>query len=253
MFGFLAELTAKLAGVGNAAKAAVRLVPIQDTRRSRGVLGAAAASTLCVALAVAAGVVPGPGATTAVHSTSGEAALASDLIPTKPTAATDLTADAGQAAAALEATSTTVTTAPAVIPSPTAPTTAAPPPPVTAAPAPEVTGGPPVVAAPPPSAPAPVPGSVPRRQPSSAEVQQAIDGMRQFVQTIFTPNHAQVNDLGDKVCTAFDQGQTVEQVKATGLQMVSKVPFTTVRPGADDYVVRTAITLYCPGHAPKLG
>ncbi len=84
-------------------------------------------------------------------------------------------------------------------------------------------------------------------------MQQAIDGMRPFVQTIFTPTHSQVNDLGNQVCTAFDQGQTVQQVKATGLEMVSQVPFTTVRPGADDCVVRTAVTLYCPGHASKLG
>ncbi|MGI8759278.1 MAG: DUF732 domain-containing protein [Acidimicrobiales bacterium] len=77
--------------------------------------------------------------------------------------------------------------------------------------------------------------------------------MRPFVQTIFIPTHAQVNDLGNQICTAFDQGQTVEQVKATGLEMVSKVPLTTVRPGADDYVVRTAVALYCPGHASKLG
>lgn len=93
---------------------------------------------------------------------------------------------------------------------------------------------------------------VPRRQPLSAEVQQAIVGMREFVRTILTPTYAHVNDLGGKVCTAFDQGQTGEQVKATGLAMVSKVPFTTVLPGADDYVVRTAINLYCPGHLYQL-
>lgn len=245
MFGFRAALIAKLTGVGTGAKRAARMVPIQDTRRNRGLLDAAATSTLCVALAVAAGVVPGPGATTTVRSTSGESALALGLAPSDQTDATDLAADAGQAAATPES---TVTTTPAATPSPTASTGVAPPPPVTAAPAPGVTNP-----APAPNAPPPSPPPVPRRQPTSSEVQQAINGMRQFVQTIFTPSHAQVNDLGDKVCTAFDQGQTAEQVKATGLQMVSKLPFTTVRPGADDYVVRTAVTLYCPGHAPKLG
>ncbi|CAN5188500.1 hypothetical protein BH24ACT1_BH24ACT1_09170 [soil metagenome] len=84
-------------------------------------------------------------------------------------------------------------------------------------------------------------------------MQQALDGIRPFVQTVFPLTHAHVNDLGNQVCTALDQGQTVEQVKATGLAKVRKVPFTNVLPGADDYVVRTAITLYCPGHAPKLG
>jgi hypothetical protein len=41
-------------------------------------------------------------------------------------------------------------------------------------------------------------------------------------------------------------------VKATGLELVRKVPFTTVRPGADDYVMRTSVALYCPDHASEL-
>jgi hypothetical protein len=52
------------------------------------------------------------------------------------------------------------------------------------------------------------------------------------------------------VCTAFDQGQTFAQVKATGLSMVSA--YVPVSAAAADYAVRTAVALYCPAYASKL-
>jgi hypothetical protein len=88
--------------------------------------------------------------------------------------------------------------------------------------------------------------------PSAAEVSQAIATLPQYVHSIISPTPAQVAQLGDQVCTAFDQGQTFAQVKATGLSMVTKVPLTTVLPGGADWVVRTTVALYCPGYTSKL-
>jgi hypothetical protein len=67
-----------------------------------------------------------------------------------------------------------------------------------------------------------------------------------------TPTVEQVNELADKACTAFDQGQTFEQVKATGLGMAADNPWVTISAAGSEYVVQTAVTLYCPGHADKL-
>jgi len=93
---------------------------------------------------------------------------------------------------------------------------------------------------------------VARRVPSAAEVQQAIATLPQYVRSLLSPSPAQVAQLGDKVCGMFDSGQSFAQVKATGLQMVTQVPLTTVLPGGADWVVRTVVTLYCPGHLSKL-
>ncbi|MDQ2825543.1 MAG: DUF732 domain-containing protein, partial [Actinomycetota bacterium] len=99
----------------------------------------------------------------------------------------------------------------------------------------------------------PLPVTVARRVPSTTEVQNALSSLPTYVHTILTPSPAQVAQLGDKVCTMFDQGQSFAQVKATGLQMVTQVPLTTILPGGADWVVRTVVTLYCPGHLSKLG
>jgi hypothetical protein len=98
----------------------------------------------------------------------------------------------------------------------------------------------------------PVPVGVARVVPSAAQVQQAIASLPNYVHSILSPSPAQVAQLGDKVCTMLDQGQTFAQVKATGLQMVTQVPLTTVLPGGADWVVRTVVNLYCPGHSSKL-
>ena len=155
---------------------------------------------------------------------------------------------------------------PAESPAPSvAPVQAPPPPPVAAATVPKPAPAPAatkratsapkpaaaVASAPPPAAASPPPPKVvlpPRRQPSSAEVQQAIKGLQQYVD--FTPTPAQVAQAGDMVCDAFDQGQTFAQVKAAARSMVPS--YFEVKPGADDYVVRTAVRLYCPAYTSRL-
>lgn len=104
-------------------------------------------------------------------------------------------------------------------------------------------------------APVPPPApSVPRRQPSTAEVDQAIEGVRPYIRSLIPlrPTRAQVAELGAKICTALDEGQTMDQVKATGAELVKKVPFASLREGGADYIVRSGVALYCPGHGDKL-
>jgi Protein of unknown function (DUF732) len=141
-----------------------------------------------------------------------------------------------------------------VVPEPETVVTA---PPVTKAPRPKVTVAPAaIVEAPAPAAaPAPAPAVpllAPRTVPSAGQVQSAIAGITGLVQLPFffqlTPAH--VAQVGNQVCTAFDQGQTFAQVKATGLSMVSA--YVAVTPAAADYAVRTAVALYCPAYASKL-
>jgi hypothetical protein len=55
-----------------------------------------------------------------------------------------------------------------------------------------------------------------------------------------SPTAAQVNVLGHLVCTSLDEGQTIEQAKATGLAMAADNPWVTISPAGADYVVRTA-------------
>ncbi len=97
-----------------------------------------------------------------------------------------------------------------------------------------------------------VPALAPRTVPSAAQVQSAIAGISSMVQLpfFFSITPANVAQVGNQVCTAFDQGQSFAQVKATGLSMVSA--YVTVSPAAADYAVRTAVALYCPAYASKL-
>lgn len=212
-------------------------------------LGAAAGSTLCAGLAVVAGVIPRSEPTT----TSLRAAAVLPLEAAVPTMA-----ELAPAVAIAEEEVTPETVAPTTTESPTIAvpevTTTAPPAPPAPGPAPVEEVSPPEPASTDaPVAPSePVPAPAARRVPSSAEVEQALEGLKPYVQSVFSPGPAQVAEAGDKVCTALDEGQSVEEVKAAGLEMVEKVPFTTVKPGADDYVVRTAIALYCPDHASRL-
>lgn len=213
-------------------------------------LGVSAGTTLAIALAVVVGVIPPQG-----HDTGLSSAAAAELhdpapvtpgeekevVPETVPAAGAEPAPADEAPAAASPDSEPV---PATAPPPAA---EEPPPPP---PAPPVNIAPAAAPAPPPAPTAnPV---VPRRQPSPAEVQQALDGLEPYVDSVFSPSAAQVAEAGAKVCTAFDEGQTFAQVKATAQELVSRVPLTTVRPGADDYVVRTVVRLYCPGHQAKL-
>lgn len=209
--------------------------------RTRGVVGLVAASTFTLGLATVAGVVPRVGGGTTVSATDVRP-FAIDETAIKPVETSPA--------------STILVTVPPVT-EPAQPTQTAPPPVVAPVPQPPVQPPPEVVADPvinvvvPPSAPV----QVPRRQPSAAEVEQAIAGLRPYVRSLFpvSPTHAQVAELGNNICTAFDEGQSLDQVKATGAQLVKKVPFATLLPGGDDYIIRTGVALYCPGHAAKLG
>lgn len=218
----------------------------ENTKTVRRVLAGVVGVNLSLALAVSAGAVPKPGDHGSVHTAAASAAepVAAPVAPQADNAAQD----------AVQATVPTT-----AAPAPTTPTTVAPPkvtsPPTTKAPAPKATV---TTAAPAPAAAAPavtvpaVPVTVPRRVPSAAEVQAAIAALPQYVRTPFTPTAAQVAQIGDQVCSAFDQGQTFTQVKATGLSMVTQIPLTTILPGGADWVVKTVVNLYCPGYASKL-
>lgn len=212
----------------------------------------AIAITLGTAVAAVVGIVPRAGQTTDariagvadVAELDREAERAPDAPP--PAAA----------AVTVETAAPVTSTVPTIAP----PTTTIPP--VTTEPETAAAGLGPAVsdAAPAPFSPPALPA---RRVPTPAEVQQAIRGMERFVTfksgllgllaDVPTPTAAQVDELGDKACTAFDQGQTVEQVKATGLTMASDNPWVTISEAGADYVVRTAVALYCPGHVDKLG
>ena len=209
-------------------------------KQGMGLLGWAAGAL--VTLAVAAGgsvVVPNlinaeqPPA--AVSSATVEAASLAAPVPEVAAAAPAPEATVPEVAAEVEVEVTTPATTPRVKAAP-----------VTAVPAPVVTV-PPVTLPP-----VTVPALAPRRVPSAAEVNGAIAGISSMVQLpfFFQINAGHVAQVGDQVCTAFDQGQTFAQVKATGLSMVSA--YVTVTPTAADYAVRTAVSMYCPAYASKL-
>ena len=222
---------------------------MQDTARNRWMLGGLAGFTLALAVAVSAGAVPHPGENANARTVAASAGIAE--------MASSAARQSGDAPGPAHVTATPApptTAPPTTVTKATTPTTKAPVATTrtTQAPAPVADAvAAPVAAAAPVASPA-GPVKVPRRVPSAAEVQQAIATLPQYVSTILTPSPAQVAQLGDQVCTAFDQGQTLAQVEATGLQLVTQVPLTTVKPGGADWVVRTAVTLYCPGHLTDL-
>ena len=219
---------------------------LANTSLTRRVLGGVVGVNLALALAVSAGAVPRPGDN--VHTT------AASHVEEIAAPAARQAGDVAPAAAA-----------PAPEPAPT-PTTAAPAttvakPKVTT---PPTTKAPRVAAAPKPAAPAPVVAAAPaapapavvtkvaRRVPTPAEIQAVITRLKKDIPILsfVTIAPAQIDQAGDQVCTAFDNGQTFAQVKATGLSMIPAqvtVPTTTA-----DWAVRQAVALYCPGHANKL-
>ena len=217
-----------------------------NTSLTRRVLGGVAGVNLALALAVSAGAVPRPG---------------DDVHTAAATAIEEVAAPAARQPgdAAAQAAETPATTVPVVAAPPTtaAPTTAAPKvtaPPTTKAPkaaTPKTTTPAPVVTtAPPATVPAVV--KVARRVPTAAEVQGVIAEMKKRVPllTFVSVSPAQVDQIGDQACTAFDNGQSFAQVKATGLSMIPAG--VSLPAGTDDWAVRKAVALYCPGHADKL-
>lgn len=220
----------------------------EDTRRVRRVLAGIAGVNLCLAVAVSAGAVPMPGAGDGGPAGGAVAAFASVEQVAAPVrqpgdvvAGMVTTAPTTVPAAAPTTAVTTATTkaAPTTTKVPALKSTA-----TQATPAPVVTAPAVTVSA--------VLATVARRVPAASEVQQALTTLPNYVRSILSPSPAQVAQLGDEVCTMFDGGSTFAQVKATGLSMVTRIPLTTVLPGGADWVVRTAVTLYCPGHLGKL-
>ncbi len=212
----------------------------QSTTRTLGVLGGVVASILLVGgIGLGTGIVDLTGSSgsvgTEIDANAGVVDPA-DTIPVPEVAApapVDVTAPpATVAASAVVKTPTTKKAPKIVVPEVEAPVVAAP-----------------VVTLPPVT----VPALAARTVPSAAQVQGAIQGITGLVQLplFFQLQPSHVADVGNRVCTAFDQGQSFAQVKSTGLSMVSA--YVPVSDAAADYAVRTAVQLYCPGYASKLG
>ena len=204
------------------------------SRRTKFVIGGIVGLNLAVGAAAAAVVIPGQSETQSV-------AAVSEALPSNVT--TDVADTVPEV---------TTTTAPpqTTVPPTTPPTTAARRAATTQATT--VTTAAPVVETTTPTTKAAAPTStVPsRRNPTSAEVNGAIASLRSYLP--LTPSEAQARQLGTMVCDAFDAGQSYAQVKATALQQVSQIPFVTVTPAAADAILKTAVQLFCPGHASKL-
>jgi hypothetical protein len=215
-----------------------------DRQRPRTYFRTGAWITLAVALAIGvAACGPGnstqAGTTAAAVSPDAQSAVpgAPQSAPTVAPAAATTAPPATAAPTAAHAPAPVVTTANKATTPPPAPTNAPKP---TVAP-------PPVVTAPTPTTPA-LPA---RRQPTPAEVNGVIASVHALF-PLLTPTAAQITKVGNDVCTAFDQGQTVAQVKATAMQMAGAyavlIPATVA-----DSAVRTIVTLFCPGYTSKLG
>lgn len=90
-----------------------------------------------------------------------------------------------------------------------------------------------------------------RTTPTQTAVSNAINGLKKYVHTPFSINSSEVAQFGDAVCGAFDDNASFAHVKAEIMQKVKQIPFTTVADGAADYVVKTAVKLYCPAYASR--
>lgn len=222
-----------------------------DSKRVRLLVGGGAGSTLCIAMASVIGIIPGVDESTGVRMTD---VRATDF------AAMEKAPEVAPAMVLQEL----LPTAPVTVPATAAPTPTTTPANVTEVSAPEpdlATAAEPVVEAPAPAE-SPSPVLAARRVPAPSEVEQAIEGMSPYIKYKSglvgllskppRPTAAQVDELGDKVCTAFDQGQTYDQVKATGLEMARDNPWVTISDAGADYVVRTGVALYCPDYSTRL-
>lgn len=196
-----------------------------------------------VALLFALGLTVGAcGAGTATHTD----AAATAAHPTSSTNAGNGSATAGSLAATVAtpapttAPTTSKPTAKAVASKPhvaTTPTVAAP---ATPAVAPTAV-----------TTPAPTTPTLPARtQPTAAEVNQVIATVHSLF-PLFTPTPAQIAQVGNEVCTAFDQGKTVAQVKTAAMQ-VAGVYASLIPPNVVNTAVHTIVSLYCPGYTSKL-
>ncbi|HVW80157.1 MAG TPA: DUF732 domain-containing protein [Mycobacteriales bacterium] len=95
------------------------------------------------------------------------------------------------------------------------------------------------------------PAKAARTVPSAAEVAGAVSGLKQYVHTVFSITSSEVAQFGNDVCSAFDKNESYSSIKSQITAKVKQLPFTTVSAGAADYVVRTAVKLYCPGYTSR--
>jgi len=97
----------------------------------------------------------------------------------------------------------------------------------------------------------PAPVLAARTVPSAAQLQAATAEISRVtgVPALFI-SPAYLADGGNQVCTAFDQGQTFDQVKAAAIAKAASV--VALSAAAADSAVRTAVAMYCPGYASKL-
>ena len=206
------------------------------------VLAAVAGCTFSLAVGVSVGAVPLPGVDTEFASAPAPAiqpGVTDQVLVSAQFAPPTTMATAAAPSLAVPATAPKVTTPPstrAPRPAPTVPAAA----PAPAIPAPVV---PPPVAL----------VAASRRTPSGTEVQAAISGLVQRVGGLLKrvpPTAEQIAQAGDQMCTAFDNGKTFAEVKATGLAMIPS--FVKVTPATADWAVRTAVSMYCPDHTSKL-
>ena len=221
---------------------------LTNSNRIVKVLGGVVGVNLTLALAVSAGAVPHPGADNGVRTASvGVEQLASPA--RQPGDHVAPPQDPAPATSAATPDTTPTTAAPATTVARPRTTT----PPTTKAPAAKAaTTAAPAAAAAPTATAAPVVAKVARRVPTPAEVQGVVARLKKDIPILgfvaIAP--AQIDQAGDQVCTAFDNGQTFAQVKATGLSLIP--PSVTVPGATADWAVRQAVALYCPGHANKL-
>lgn len=223
---------------------------LENTSRNRRLLAGVVGVNLALALAVSAGAVPRPGDGGPVRTASvpqveevaapirqpGDTAV--DAAPAPVPTSAEVPVATSSAVAAPKATAPPTTKAPVVAVSKTTRSTT---------PAPAATVAPVATTAP------AAPVKVARRTPTAAEVQAAITELRRQVGGVLryvSPTPDQLAQAGDEVCTAFDNGQSFAQVKATGLSMIPAS--VTVTPATVDWAVRQGVSLYCPGHADKL-
>jgi len=211
------------------------------------VLAGVVGVTLALALAVTAGAVPQLGEDATVRTAA--------VSQVQEVAAPSVRQPGDVVAVVTQATTPTTVApaAPTTAPKVTAPPTTAPVAGAVATTRPAATVA---TVAPARTAPAPAAvaaAKVARRTPTGAEAQAAITEMKRRVGGLVALvgiTELQLAQAGDQVCTAFDNGQTFAQVKATGLSMIPAV--ITVTPPTVDWAVRQGVAMYCPGHASKL-
>ncbi|HWA66190.1 MAG TPA: hypothetical protein VG899_07460 [Mycobacteriales bacterium] len=90
-----------------------------------------------------------------------------------------------------------------------------------------------------------------RTKPSAGQLASAITGLKKYVHTVFSITTSEVDQFGDQVCSAFDKNESYASIKSQISAKVKQLPFTTVTAGAADYVVRTAVKLFCPGYTSR--